>query len=93
MAPVYEVRRWRLAAPMYDVRGTMYDLGNSRALRGDAEQGRTGCRETVRGDSYKAAGRRRQTGAAYVRCTMYDVRFGKFARVARGCGAGADGMS
>ena len=27
--------------------------------------------------------RRRQTGSAYVRCTMYDVRFGKFARVAR----------
>ena len=46
----------RRGLPMYDVRCTMYDLGNSRALRGDAEQGRMGCRETVRGDSYKAAG-------------------------------------
>ena len=89
---MYEVRRRRLTPPMYDVRGTteapggayvrgtMYDvrLPNSRALRGGAERGRTGCRETVRGDSYKGAV---AADAAHVRCTMDDVRFGKFPRL------------
>ena len=30
---MYEVRRWHLPVPMYEVRSTIYDLGNSRALR------------------------------------------------------------
>ncbi len=46
----------QMRLPMYDVRGTRYDLGKSRALRGDAKPERTGCRETVRRRGYKEAG-------------------------------------
>ena len=46
----------RRSLPMYEVRGTMYDLESSRALRGDAKLGRTGCPEAVIGRSYKGAG-------------------------------------
>ena len=92
---MYDVRRRHLAVPMYDVRRTMYDLGNSRALRGDAERVRTGCPRAVIGRSYKAAG----GGGAWRRlctteadkvclCTMYDVRctIAIIARFARGGG-------
>ena len=52
----------------------MYDLEIWRAAgsRNYAERGRTECRETVRGDSYKAAGRRGRRGRRL--CTMLDVR-------------------
>ena len=66
----------RRGLPMYDGRWTMYDLEIWRVAgsRNFAERGRTGCRETVRGDRYKAAGRRGQTRSAYVRWTMDDCQ-------------------
>ena len=83
------------------VRCTTYDvrLPNLRALRGEAEPGRTGCLGAVIGHSYKGAGAldgRRGLPMYDVRrrrrerrpCTMYDVRctIAIFARVARGGG-------
>ena len=79
-------------ALMYDVRWTMYDLRNSRALREDAEWMRAGCCEAVRGRSYKGTGGAEAPSGTYVRRTMDDVRFEEFARVARGCRVDASGM-
>ena len=62
--------------PMYDVRGTMYDLGSLRALRGEAERVRAGCRQTVHGRSYRGTGDgggRRGLPMYDVRGTMYDL--------------------
>ena len=62
---------------IYDLRFTIYDLRFekfARLRRGEAEQGRAECDEAVRGRSYKGA---EAPGGAYVRCTTYDVRFGK----------------
>ena len=84
----YEVRRRRLAAPMYEVRCTMYDCDVRRLRRGDAEQVRTECLGAMIGRGYKATEadgvclctmddvrRRRLAAPMYeVRCTMYDCR-------------------
>ena len=70
---------------MYEVRSTMYDLRNSRALRGDAKRERRDvmepCAEMVR------KGRRRRLAAPMyeVRSTMYDLDYS--APAARGWGA------
>ena len=78
---MYEVRRWHLAVPMYEVRSTMYDLGSSRACAriwrsrngGGIMEQRTNVvrkrREAVAGGACPVAPR-----GAYVRWTMYDVR-------------------
>ena len=67
--------------PMYDVRCTMYDLGSSRALRGiwQSKCGRD-VMELCAGVVRKG---RWQTRSAYVRWTMYDVRFGNSRACAR----------
>ena len=62
MAPVYEVRRWRLTAPMYDVRGTMYDCDYSARCAGRRRRERRLC--TTEAPS-----------GAYVRCTIW--KFGE----------------
>ena len=69
---------------MYDVRCTIAKF--ARVARNLAEQVRAVCRETVRGDNYKAAV---AGGAAYVRGTMYDVRFGSSRALRGGGGANA----
>ena len=60
----------------------MYDLESSRAC-GAGRRSR-GERDVVIPCAGVVRKERWQTGAAHVRCGMYDVRFGKFARVARG---------
>ena len=57
-------RRWRLVPPMYEVRGTMYDLGSSRAER---ECGEAKAVAELWSDRRTVA-----PSGAYVRCTMYD---------------------
>ena len=73
---------------IYDLRFTIYDLENSASgAREAAKQMRTGCNEAVIGRGYKATvaadATRWQTEPAHLRFTRYEVRFGKFARVAR----------
>ena len=64
---------------MYEVRRTMYDLGSSRALRGNlAKLKRRPSYETVIGDGSKGAG-----ADGVCPCTIYDVRFGEFVRIAQ----------
>ncbi len=86
---VVRKRRWHLAAPMYDVRRTMYDLQSLRALRGTAKQERAECDKAVRGRSYKGAGAlggaRGQTGSAYVRGTTRTTAVSAYGQ--RGCAA------
>ena len=41
---------------IYDVRCTMYDLKNSRAVREEAKQMRVGCHDAMPGHHYKATG-------------------------------------
>ena len=62
---------------MYDFRCTMYDLGSSRACaRILRSRGERDMMESCAGVVRKGRG---GENAAYVRCTMYDVRFGKCA--------------
>ena len=60
----------------------MYDLGEFPRLRANfAKQMRSGILEAVRGTG--------AADAAYVRCTMYDVRSGEFPRLRANLAAGA----
>ena len=63
------------------LRFTIYDLQIMRSGAAEtAKQMRTHICKAVIGRSYKGAeGARWQTGAAHVRCTRYDVRFGNLA--------------
>ena len=86
MDDVQHARRRRLAAPMYDVRRTMYDLGNL------ASEAREALAKVVREIMWRCwferfanhakpgreagADRAEALGRAYVRGTMYDVRLG-----------------
>ena len=61
-------RGGRRGLPMYDVRGTMYDLNYSAPeAREFCEAGAEGCPGVAIGGGYKGAGRRRQAGPAHVR--------------------------
>ena len=68
----------RQGLPMYDVRFSKYDLWNSRACA------RIRRSESGGGNVEQRAGvvrkRQWQAGPAYVRGTIFDVRFGKLAR-------------
>ena len=84
---MYDLRRTTeaLDAPMYDVRRTMYDLGNSRALRGAVAPSGAYVRCTTRTTAPSSC-----EAAAHVRFTIFDVRFANNAQ--QSCGRRVDSV-
>ena len=85
--PMYEVRRRRLAAPMYDVRFSMYDCDYSALCAGRGQTGTLpmydGRRRRLAAPMYEVRCTTEADGACL--CTTYDVRctIAIIARVAR----------